>query len=315
MAAVISGQVLFGINTIYTVITDGQEIQCRIKGKVLKEGRRSYNPIAAGDFVDISTDPLNPSFGMIVATRPRRTVLARWNKKGRARQVLAANADIAVCVTSTRSPPFRPRFIDRIIAAAETGGMEAALLLNKTDLPCAEETGDRLADFSRIGYSVFSCSALASEGISALAESLSGKTVAFVGQSGVGKSSVLNAMDPSLGLKVGDVSHKHDRGSHTTNFSALLRLNNGLRIIDTPGIRELELADILPEELSYRFREFTAFAPSCRVPVCPHDDEPGCAVRAAVERGEIHYDRYESYVRILSELRESRRSRRDYSDE
>ncbi len=302
MAETVTGQVLYGINTIYTVLVDGVELQCRIKGKVLKETDRSYNPIAAGDLAEISSN------AMICGIRERRSILARWNRKGRARQVLAANADIAVCVTSPGCPPFRPRFIDRIIAAAEAGGMEAMVLVNKSDLQVDADVKERLDDFRRIGYPVHSCSALTGEGIKKIAALLAGKISVFVGQSGVGKSSLLNSLQPGLGLKVGEVSRKYDRGVHTTNFSVLMRLDNGLRVIDTPGIREMELADILPEELAYSFREFGLFSDSCEVPVCPHDGEPGCAVRAAVENGEIHPDRYESYLRILGELRDSRRS-------
>ncbi len=308
MTETLSGQVLYGINTIYTVRTDAGDMQCRIKGKVLRSDERSYNPIAAGDFVQIARDTHSRSQGMIVAVRERRTRLIRWNKKGRARQVLAANADLAVCVSSTQSPPFRPRFIDRILAAAEAGGMKAVIVMNKSDLAMDRGAEERLADFQRIGYPVHVCSASTGDGIERLRGALSGKTSAFVGQSGAGKSSVLNSLEPGLGLRTGDISAKHDRGSHTTNYSRLILLPDGTSIIDTPGIREMELADILPEELAYSFREFSTFAERCAVPVCPHENEPGCAVQAAVERGEIHHDRYESYLRILFELRESRRS-------
>ena len=304
------GTVLFGINSIYTVLMkDGAEVRCRIKGKVLASDERAYNPVAAGDEVEVSVDSKDHSSGMLVRALPRRTVLARWNAKGRARQVIAANADIALCLTSPQSPPFRPRFIDRVIAAAEEGGMEVFIAVNKTDLGINPEVEDRIEDFRRIGYRVFFCSAITGEGISELAAALSGRTVALIGQSGVGKSSILNAMDPSLSLKVGEVSQKYDRGSHTTNYAVMARTAEGLSIIDTPGIRELVLADVLPDELAYRFREFEAPAGSCQVPVCKHDGEPGCAVRAAVEAGEIHPDRYESYLRMLSELRDSRRAR------
>jgi ribosome biogenesis GTPase len=308
MAETLSGQVLYGINTIYTVRTDTGDLQCRIKGKVLRSEERSYNPIAAGDFVDIARDAHSRSQGKIVGVRERRTQLVRWNRKGRARQILAANADLAVCVTSTQSPPFRPRFIDRVLAAAEGGGLKAAILMNKADLAIDRGAEERLADFRRIGYPVYVCSANTGEGIEALRSALSGKTSVFVGQSGVGKSSVLNSFEPGLGLRTGEISAKHDRGNHTTNFSLLIRLPCGMSVIDTPGIREMEIADILPEELAYSFREFSPYADRCEVPVCPHENEPGCAVRGAVERGELHYDRYESYLRILSELRESRRS-------
>jgi ribosome biogenesis GTPase len=308
MTVTLSGQVLYGINTIYTVRTDTGDMQCRIKGKVLRSDERSYNPIAAGDIVEIARDLHSQSQGKIVAVRERKTQLIRWNKKGRARQVLAANADLAVCVSSMQSPPFRPRFIDRVLAASEAGGMTAVIVMNKADLEIDRGTEERLADFQRIGYPVHVCSARTGDGVESLHRALSGKTAVFVGQSGVGKSSLLNSLEPGLGLRTGEISSKHDRGSHTTNFSLLIRLPDGTSIIDTPGIREMELADILPEELAYSFREFSHFAERCEVPVCPHENEPGCAVRAAVERGELHYDRYESYLRILFELRESRRS-------
>jgi ribosome biogenesis GTPase / thiamine phosphate phosphatase len=308
MADALKGQVLFGINTIYTVAIGSEEIQCRIKGKVIHSGERSYNPIAAGDFVDIARDALTTTQGKIVALHPRCTELVRWNKKGRARQVLAANADLAVCVSSPQSPPFRPRFIDRVIAAAETGKMVAMILMNKSDLGIDAAAEERLADFTRIGYPVLRCSAKTGEGIVELRNALRGRTSAFIGQSGVGKSSVLNVLSPGLGQKTGEISAKHDRGNHTTNFSVLLRLEDGINVIDTPGIRELEIAGILPDELAYSFREFAPFAARCEVPVCPHEDEPGCAVRGAVERGELHHDRYESYLRILFEMKESRRT-------
>ncbi len=304
----VTGRVLYGINTIYTVLAENAEIQCRIKGKVLRSAERLYNPIAAGDVVEVEPDPLTPSHGMIASVHERRTILSRWNKKGRARQILAANADIAACVTSPQSPPFRPRFIDRVIAAAESGGMSVVIVMNKSDLGMDRDTEERLSDFRRIGYPVHLCSARTGDGVDGLRAVFAEKSAVFIGQSGVGKSSVLNSLQPGLGLRTGEVSAKYDRGSHTTNFSMLIRLPDGTSIIDTPGIRELELADVLPEELAYSFRDFTPFSAQCEVPVCPHDDEPGCAVRAAVERGELHRDRYESYIRMLSELREKRRS-------
>jgi ribosome biogenesis GTPase len=253
---------------------------------------------------------MNPQEGLIIEVRERKTSLTRWNKKGRAPQVLAANADLAVCVSSPSSPPFRPRFIDRLIVAAEAGRLKPVVVLNKTDLPCPPETWERLAQYSRMGYQIHSCSAKSRRGIVELSGMLQGKTAVFVGQSGVGKSSLLNAMSQGLNLKVGEVSLKHDRGSHTTNYSMLLLLDGGLRIIDTPGVRELELAEILPEEVGFHFRDFFSHAQRCDFQPCLHAGEPGCAVTLAVERGEIHPDRYESYLRIVRELQDSRRQGR-----
>ncbi len=303
-----TGEVLFGINTIYTVMADGRRLQCRIKGKKLKDKDRSYNPIAPGDLVEVVPDALSATEGMIAAVLPRRTRLVRWNKKGRAPQVLAANADLAVCVTSPGAPPFRPRFVDRLIVAAESGGMTPAVVMNKSDLDVSEQMRERLDHYARMGYEVRTCSARDGRGMDEVASLLAGRTAVLVGQSGVGKSSLLNCLSPGLGQRVGEVSQKHDRGSHTTNFSALLLLENGMRLIDTPGVRELELADVLPDEVAFHFRDFAPFSPSCSFQPCLHVDEPDCAVRAAVEKGEIHHDRYESYLRILSELQESRKS-------
>jgi ribosome biogenesis GTPase len=302
-AAVLSGQVLIGINTIYTVMVEGRRLQCRIKGKVLKRDQRTYNPIAPGDFVDVVADLLDPAEGKIIAVHPRRTSLARWNKKGRAPQIIAANADFAVCVTSPKSPPFRPRFIDRLIVAAEAGGMTPLILLNKCDLEIGPGVRERLSHYERMGYGILCCSAISGQGLSAIEESLGGHCAVFVGQSGVGKTSILNALSPGMGLKVGPISSKHDRGSHTTNYSALFAMKGDLRLIDTPGVRELELSAVLPEEVSFYFRDFAAFADGCSYQPCSHDGEPGCAVAAAAVTGGVHPDRYESYRRILRELR------------
>jgi ribosome biogenesis GTPase len=304
----LTAEVLFGINSIYTVQTPDGTLQCRIKGKQLREAARSYNPIAPGDLVEVVPTAAGSREGMIGSVRPRRTWLSRWNKKGRAPQVLAANADIAVCVTSASSPPFRPRFIDRLIVAAEVGGLTPLVVLNKSDLPCPEEIRDRLGHYQAMGYTVHVCSSRTGEGVRELAALLEGTTAVFVGQSGVGKSSLLNALDSRLKLRVGALSLKHDRGNHTTNYAILSILDTGLRVIDTPGVRELELADVLPEEVGFHFREFGAFMQMCGYQPCLHADEPECAVMQAVERGEIDADRYESYLRILSELQETKRA-------
>ena len=344
MPGTISAEVLNGINTIYSVRADGRLLTCRIKGKVLsgawsvktrrermneaplaedmEEGvarearkrgtprRETYNPIAPGDLVDVVPDPLDPQGGLIIGVQPRKTSLTRWNKKGRAPQVLAANADLAVCITSPSSPPFRPRFIDRLIVAAEAGKLVPVIVLNKADLPVPPEARERLDHYRLMGYTVHSCSAMTGEGVSELRLALKGATAVFVGQSGVGKSSLLNALSPQLQLKVGVLSQKHDRGSHTTNFSTLLLLDGGLRVIDTPGIRELELADILPDEVGFHFRDFIPHMEGCEFQPCLHAGEPGCSVMRAVENGQIHPDRYESYVRIVRELQDSGRQGR-----
>ncbi len=316
------GLVLYGINSIYAVRVDDRVLRCRIKGKILampgggrggrghggprgrQAGERIYNPLAPGDIVEVQPDRLSRDEGRIVSLHERRTVLERWNRKGKASQVIAANAELSVCVSSTSSPPFRPRFIDRIAAASEDGGLEVLILANKSDLGMGEETRDRLEDFARIGYRVIACSAVSGDGIAEVRAALAGRMAVFIGQSGVGKSSILNALAPGLGLRVGEVSAKFDRGSHTTNCSALVEAEGGIRVIDTPGIRELELTRIEPEDLAFRFREMAPLIGSCAHSACRHDEEDGCAIRAAVEQGIVHPDRYESYCRLLAELLE-----------
>lgn len=306
-APILSGRVLRGINSIYDVETADGILRCRIKGKVLRTEQRGYNPIAPGDVVDVAPDPASPGTGLITALAERRTWLCRWNRKGRAPQVIAANADLAVCVASTRSPPFRPRFIDRVAAAAEDGGLEVLILLNKCDLGVEEEDLGRIEDFRRIGYRVHRTSALTGEGIAELGTLLRGRTAVVVGQSGVGKSSLLNALSPGLGLRVGGVSARYDRGVHTTTNAELFRTPEGYEVIDTPGIRELVLTGLEPSQLAFRFRDLAAVAPECALPACRHEDEEGCAVRAAAASGRVHPDRYESYRRVLGELKQERR--------
>ncbi len=296
------GRVLSGTNNIYTVETDDRMLQCRIKGKVLKTGRRYYNPIAVGDLVAVQADPFSPQVGWIVKREERSTSLVRWNRKREALQVMAANADLVVGVTSAASPPFRPRFVDRLIVSGESGGLEAVVLVNKCDLGLGEEAAERIRDFRRIGYRVVLCSALTGEGLEELGEVLRGQTAVFCGQSGVGKSSILNRLVPELELAVGKVSAKYDRGAHTTSFSRMIHWNGVARLVDTPGIRELEIAGIRPQELHHFFREFQEHAPRCAYYACLHIDEPDCAVQRALEEGAIHPDRYESYLRIYDDL-------------
>lgn len=300
----VTGQVLSGINNIYSVSAGDQLYQCRIKGKVLKSGKNTYNPIAVGDFVSLQPDPISADVGWIVERQERKSTLSRWNKKRRAVQVLAANAELAVCVSSVQAPPFRPRFIDRMIVSAEAGDLQPVIALNKCDLGLDQETEGRIKAYRGIGYQVVECSALSGRGIEKLKAVLAGRLAVFAGQSGVGKSSILNRIDPALDLSVGDVSSKYDRGVHTTSCAKMFRLDQRVLVIDTPGVREFEVAEIRPEELWHFFREFSEHASHCLYPACRHMNEPECAVRKAAEGGSIHYDRYESYLRIFEDLTE-----------
>lgn len=304
MGRLLTGQVICGINNIYNVNTPEGIFSCRIKGKVLRTEKKYYNPIAVGDMVDLEADPHTPASGWIVGRRERRTLFSRYNKKRKASQVIAANADMLIGIGSAASPPFRPRFLDRLLVSAAWGGLEPLLVINKCDLGLEEEAAVRLADYRRLGYTVLETSALEGTGIAALEEMIVGRMVVFAGQSGVGKSTLLNRIDPELRLKVGEISQKYNRGAHTTNFAVLVRTQTGLTCIDTPGVREFEIDAIRPEELPHYFPELARLAPSCAYTSCLHRDEPGCAVQEALKAGKIHPDRYESYLRMLGTLRQ-----------
>ena len=295
-----TGLILTGINNIFSVHSENSVFTCTIKGKILKGLENVYNPLAAGDMVRFSVDEISENKGMIVERLKRRNEFSRWNNKRKAPQTIAANIDYLICVASAGNPPFRPRFIDRggVMADAD---VRVLIVLNKSDLGIDESTKSRMEDYKRIGYEYISCSAETGENIDKLKRIISGSISAFIGQSGVGKSALLNILYPGHELKTGSISVKHDRGRHTTNHSRLIFEDAG-GFIDTPGIREIEIFGIEAEDLGFHFCEFNDFSRNCKFQPCRHNNEPDCRVRQAVEDGLIHPDRYESYIRILSSL-------------
>lgn len=301
------GTVLSGANNSFLLRTeDGGEVRCGLKGKKLKGAEGFYNPLAAGDIVEWA--PASPGTGSISALQPRSSLFWRYNEKGKAIQAIAANMDLLVCVTSAGMPPFRPRFIDRVSLEPSSEGLPFLIVLNKVDLGVDDDTARRMHDYRRIGFETMETSVHTGMGIEELRARLRGKTSAFVGQSGVGKSSLLNAIEDGLGLKVGEVCEKYERGRHTTVSAVLVELADACtRVIDTPGFRRLAVRGIAPVSLGACFPEIRSVSTQCALgPRCTHLDEPGCAVTAAVEAGTIHEDRYESYVRIHAELTETK---------
>ncbi len=294
------GLVRYGINNIYTVQTEAGTFECRIKGKKLKSGKNEYNPICSGDFVEIEIDHNHTGRGMITNRFDRQNSFARWNRKRGNIQTIAANIDLLVCILSPESPEFRPRFADRVLVNAEDS-FPVLIVMNKSDQTITEEIERRLANWNAIGYDVIKTSAAKGQGIERLREYISGKTAAFVGQSGVGKSSLLNAVEPGLNLRVGEVSEKFNKGTHTTCYAVLESWKGGT-VIDTPGIKEIDPVGIEPEILSHFMIDFRPFIHDCAHSVCLHRDEPECAVKNAVRDGIILEERYESYLRMLSDL-------------
>jgi ribosome biogenesis GTPase / thiamine phosphate phosphatase len=297
--------VLYGINNLFTLeLGDGRRVAAGIKGKVLKESKGDYNALAPGDVVEVDADPHDPARGRILSLEPRRNAYGRWNEKGRSAQILAANVDRAILVVSPSMPPFRPRFIDRVMTSCAVAGIPLVIAMNKSDMGIGPEAKERLKDYRRLGYRVIACSAKTGKGIGELKKLVSDGLSVFTGQSGTGKSSILNAIEDGLGLKVGELCAKWDRGSHTTVVSAMFRLSGCAgAVVDTPGFRRFALRGIEPEALAAYFPELSGLDADCEFgPSCPHADEAACALIKAVKSGQVDPDRFESYLRIREEL-------------
>jgi ribosome biogenesis GTPase len=309
------GTVLDGANNFFTVeCSDGIIRSCSIKGKVLKCDTQYYNPLAPGDIVEIEADKLDSDKGQILSLVPRRNAFVRWNVKGRSPQLLASNLDYLILVTTPDEPPFRPRFIDRELVQAECEELTPVIVCNKCDL--AKDDADflsRMKTWEDLGYKVMYVSAKTGEGMKEFAALLAGHLSAFVGQSGVGKSSLVNALDTNAALRTGGLCRKYDRGSHTTTKGTLnrLTLNESLAggkditasIIDTPGIRRFILHNVAAEDLALYFREFRPIVGTCTFGMsCTHTNEPGCRILEAVNAGVITEERYDSWLRIRNEI-------------
>ena len=309
----VEGLVVRSTGSWYTVEPEGggEPVLARVRGlfRLQAEELDETNPLAVGDRVVLRME--DDGTGLVTEIRPRRNQLSRRAAGRRAgrEQVIAANVDAAWCVQSAFKPKFNAGFVDRFLVMAEAYHLDAGLVVNKADLLDGERRAQEVLAFWRglyegLGYPVLLTSAVTGEGVDAFREALIGKTSAVAGPSGVGKSSLLNAVDPALGLRTGEVSEKTQKGKHTTTFATLYRLSEGGYVVDTPGIREYGIWDMEPAELGGYFVEFRPFLPHCHFPDCTHDHEPGCAVGEAVDDEAISSERYGSYLNILASVRE-----------
>ncbi|MCL2293772.1 MAG: ribosome small subunit-dependent GTPase A [Spirochaetes bacterium] len=300
---ILKGQILYGINNIYTVSVDSKLYECRIKGKVFKQADGLYNPLTTGDIVDIEPDSISSKHASILSLHERKNVFTRWNKKRMSTQLIAANIDILFAITTPDEPPFRPRFIDRLLLSEEEN-FEKIIILNKSDLSIPAGVKERIDDYNRIGIKVITASCVTLEGIEEIKKLLEGKVCVFAGQSGVGKSTLLNIIFGNEIQKTGEISYKYSRGRHVTNYSILMQYKENGGIIDTPGIREIFIHKTEPEKLAFMFTEFREFIKQCEFTGCSHIEEIKCGVKDAVEKGLIHEDRYRSYYRLYQEMTE-----------
>ncbi len=310
--AILEGTVVRSTGSWYSVLPDGKDeiVESRARGRfrLQQEEIPETNPLAVGDRVSILMG--DDGTGFITDIHPRRNQLSRRaaGRKVGKEHVIAANVDAALCVQATFLPKFNAGFVDRFLVMAEAYHLDAGLIINKVDLlddePKAQEAIMFWKDlYEELGYSVLMTSAISGMGVQELGDALSGKTSVVSGPSGVGKTSLLNAIEPELNLTTGEVSEKTQKGKHTTTFATLHQIAGGF-VVDTPGIREYGVWDMDPEELGGYFVEFRPFIGHCRFPDCTHDHEPGCAITEAVDEDQISAERYASYLNILASLRD-----------
>ena len=287
-------------------LEDDSIISCRIAGKLRMEDINTTNPVGVGDHVTVQFETGETSKGIITEILPRANYIVRQSpRRKHDLHLLASNVDQAILVTTIIQPMLKVGFIDRFVLMTEPHNIPVFIVINKNDLFGEEEKeifeGLKII-YEDIGYHVISCSAMTGDGIEELKSILKNKTSLVAGQSGVGKSTIINAIQPGLSLKTDEISDYSGKGQHTTTFAEMHPLTMGGYIIDTPGIKMLSYNNLEPLDVAHNFREFFVLSSGCRYPNCLHKEEPGCAVKAAVEDGRVSPLRYEHYLQIMSEI-------------
>lgn len=303
------GLVIKNTGSWYLVKTeDGRLIECKIKGNFRLKGIRSTNPIAVGDHVQILINNEGTAFINEIEDR-KNYIIRRSSNLSKQSHILAANLDQCMLVVTVNYPETSTIFIDRFLASAEAYRIPVKLVFNKVDRYSEEERRylDALISlYTHIGYPCFKISALNGEGIEAIKQDLRDKVTLFSGHSGVGKSTLINAILPELDIKTAEISAYHNKGMHTTTFSEMFPVEGDGYIIDTPGIKGFGTFDMEEEEVGHYFKEIFEYSADCKYNNCTHRHEPGCAVRDAVEKHLISESRYTSYLNMLEDKEEGK---------
>ncbi|MFO7977201.1 MAG: ribosome small subunit-dependent GTPase A [Bacteroidales bacterium] len=297
------GTVVKSTGSWYLVMDDqGNKIECRLRGRFKISGSKSTNPLAVGDRVSFHMDPDQPS-GIIDQIHPRRNyIIRKATNLSRRTHVIAANLDQAMIIVTLAVPRTSTGFLDRFLVTCEAYSIPAIIVFNKIDLyppELLQYLDELMGMYQGLGYTCLKVSAITHENLDAFQEALTNRTTLLSGHSGVGKSTLINAIDPRLNIKVQDISRTHQKGKHTTTFAEMHPLKQGGSIIDTPGIKEFGLVDFDPEELSHFFPEMRLLFNQCRFDNCTHMNEPGCKVKEEVEKGNISISRYNNYINML----------------
>jgi ribosome biogenesis GTPase len=286
------------------VESEGVFYSCRMKGKLRLKGIKSTNPLAVGDRVVFEVDPLASSpEGTIVEIEERQNYIVRKSVNlSKQTHIIASNIDQVFLLITLNNPPTFPAFIDRFLVTAEAYHIPSILVFNKIDTytPEQEKEVDALAAvYDTIGYTTLKIAASSGQNVEAIETLMQDKVSMFAGHSGVGKSTLINALAPELNLKTAAISSQHQQGTHTTTFAEMFALPKGMKLIDTPGIKGFGVVDMQVEEIGDYFPEFIALKPQCKFHNCLHQSEPNCAVIKAYEAGEIAKSRYENYLQLL----------------
>lgn len=298
------GIVVKSTGSWYQVLAENNELyQCRLKGNFRLKGHKNTNPITVGDYVKIEVEA-NTHLAVISSLEERKNyIIRKATKLSKQTHIIAANIDQAILVVTLAYPRTSTGFIDRFLVTAEAYSIPAIIVFNKADI--YEDVGMEMvkqlaAVYEHAGYKTLLTSAITHSGINNLKTLMKDKVSLISGHSGVGKSSLINAIEPTLNLKVSEISEVHEKGMHTTTFAEMFPLSFGGFIIDTPGIKEFGMVDIKPEELGHFFPEIRALMHHCKFNNCLHQNEPGCAVRNAVEENLFNEERYINYLNILN---------------